>query len=46
MMGGYLSRTTWLHRLPAGLKLLMVAGMSVRFCRFRTGDFSRFGWLS
>jgi biotin transport system permease protein len=29
MIGGYLSRTTWLHRLPAGLKLLMVASMSV-----------------
>lgn len=29
MIGGYLSRATWLHRLPAGLKLLMVAGMSL-----------------
>jgi len=29
MMGGYLSRATWLHRLPAGLKLLAVAGISI-----------------
>lgn len=29
MMGGYLARTTWLHRLPAGVKLLTVAGMSL-----------------
>jgi biotin transport system permease protein len=29
MMGGYLTRATWLHRLPAGLKLLMVAGMNL-----------------
>jgi biotin transport system permease protein len=29
MMGGYLSRATWLHRLPAGLKLLIVAGISL-----------------
>ncbi|WGS18119.1 MULTISPECIES: energy-coupling factor transporter transmembrane protein EcfT [unclassified Bradyrhizobium] len=29
MMGGYLSRVTWLHRLPAGLKLCAVAGMSM-----------------
>jgi biotin transport system permease protein len=29
MMGGYLSRETWLHRLPAGLKLLIVAGISI-----------------
>ncbi|WP_066514490.1 energy-coupling factor transporter transmembrane component T family protein [Bradyrhizobium macuxiense] len=29
MMGGYLSRVTWLHRLPAGLKLFTVAGMSI-----------------
>lgn len=29
MMGGYLGRATWLHRLPAGLKLLIVAGISL-----------------
>lgn len=29
MMGGYLSSATWLHRLPAGLKLFIVAGMSI-----------------
>jgi biotin transport system permease protein len=29
MMGGYLSRATWLHRLPAGLKLCTIAGISI-----------------
>lgn len=28
MMGGYLAGATWLHRLPAGLKLLLLAGGS------------------
>lgn len=29
MMGGYLARTTWLHRLPAGLKLAIIAVISL-----------------
>jgi biotin transport system permease protein len=29
MISGYLSRATWLHRPPAGLKLLIVAAMSL-----------------
>ncbi|MBN8944014.1 MAG: energy-coupling factor transporter transmembrane protein EcfT [Rhizobiales bacterium] len=29
MMGGYLARQTWLHRQPAGLKLIALAGVSI-----------------
>ncbi|MGO4717156.1 CbiQ family ECF transporter T component [Bradyrhizobium sp. 2TAF24] len=29
MMGGYLARDTWLHRLPAGLKLVALAAVSL-----------------
>lgn len=29
MMGGYFARRTWLHRLPAWLKLVLLAGISI-----------------
>lgn len=29
MMGGYLAETTWAHRLPAGLKLMLLAALSI-----------------
>lgn len=35
MMGGFLARTTWLHRLPAGLKLLVLAAISLALLPIR-----------
>lgn len=29
MMGGYLAEATWAHRLPAGLKLVLLAALSI-----------------
>jgi biotin transport system permease protein len=43
MMSGYLARATWLHRLPAGLKLLIVAGLSMVLLPVRDWQFLALG---
>jgi biotin transport system permease protein len=43
MMSGYLARATWLHRLPAGLKLLIVAGLSLVLLPVRDWQFLALG---
>jgi biotin transport system permease protein len=39
MMGGYLAGATWLHRLPAGIKLFLLAGISLSLLPLRDWQF-------